>query len=72
MAKETPHLTYRLTDERKEKIDRLRQLLGASRTDGDRVHGMLTTAQILDWGIDALLDRFKYREEIERIRLSDD
>lgn len=58
MAKETHHLTIRLTDKRMAKLERLRKYLREERPDeGERIHGVLTTAQILDWSLDALLDK---------------
>ena len=70
--KRKSHWNLSWTVEREAKIEKLRQLLSKSRTDGERIHGTLTTAQLLDWGLDALLDRFEYRKEIDRLNASDD
>lgn len=51
--------TLRATDERQAKMERLRDYLHRARIDGERIHGSLTTAQILDWSIDALLAHFE-------------
>lgn len=57
---EIPHLTVRLTDERAAKLEQLRGYM-QSRRGGVRVHGVLTTAQILDWCMDAVLASYENR-----------
>jgi hypothetical protein len=65
---ESPHLTYRLTDERKLRLAILRQQLHVA-PGGKRVHGQLTDAQIIDWSLEAMavklgIDVFTEREAL--------
>jgi hypothetical protein len=59
--KGTPQVTLRLTSERQAKIENLRSLLN-NRPGGERIHGALTTAQIIDWAMDCLIDETVKKE----------
>lgn len=55
--------TLRATEDRQAKMERLRKLLH-NRIDGERVHGVLTTAQILDWALECLEKETSQHEKL--------
>jgi hypothetical protein len=50
------HLSIRLTDERQNNIERLRQLLQQSGRNVETIHGVVTTAAVIDEALKALAD----------------
>lgn len=56
MPDNIPHLTIRLTDERKLKLEALRKALH-NHPGGKRVRGSLNDAQIIDWALDCLQEK---------------
>lgn len=55
--------TLRQTPEREKIIEELRQLLSNNRPgEGERIHGVLTTAQIMDWALEDLLSKMRSKD----------
>ena len=66
--KRKSHWSLPWTADREKKIERLRERLSTLRSDGERIHGTLTTTQLLDWALNALLVEMEHEDERQFVK----